>query len=179
MATGKPLYNRSMFIKAKGGSIIMGKGGILDRWSEYIKALFEDERGSKPVIKKNFEGPSILRAEVQKTINIMKRGKAVDPNNISIEMIESLEDLGIDMVTLLLYEVLLKILTLRITNKLRPEIAEEQNGFVEDKGTRNPIFCLSALVERSSPKKPLLKSAFRKMYPLLTNKDISWKQNHV
>ena len=99
------------------------------------------------------------------------------PDNISIEMIESLEDFGIDMVTLLMNEIyengdikpgatqcelhrtislmsqitniLLKILTGRIRNKLRLDIAEEQNGFVEDKGTRNAFFCLSALIERS------------------------------
>ena len=46
-------------------------------------------------------------------------------------------------------KILLKILTGCIRNKLGPEIAEEQNGFVEDKGTRNAIFCLSTLIERS------------------------------
>ena len=190
-ATGKSFCTRSGCIKAKDGSIIMEKERILDRWSEYIKDLFEDDRGNKPVIKKNFDGPPILRAEVQNAIKTMKRGKAVGPDNISIEMIESLEDFGMDMVTMLMNEIyengdipedlcksifialpkkpgatecelhrtislmsqitkiLLKILTGRIRNKLRPEIAEEQNGFVEDKGTRNAIFCLSTLIERS------------------------------
>ena len=71
-ATGKSFCTRSGCIKAKDGSIIMERERILDRWSEYIKDLFEDERGNKPVIKKNFDGPPILRAEVQ---NAMKKSK--------------------------------------------------------------------------------------------------------
>ena len=47
-----------------------------------------------------------------------------------------------------LTKILLKIILLRIRNKLRPEIGEMQFCFVEDKGTRNGIFTLSMLMER-------------------------------
>ena len=63
--TCKSFCTRSGCIKAKDGSIIMEKERILNRWSEYIKDLFEDEEGHKPAIKKNFDGPPILKAEVQ------------------------------------------------------------------------------------------------------------------
>ena len=37
-------------------------------------------------------------------------------------------------------KILLKILMARMRNKISPEIAEEQCGFVKDKGTRNAIY---------------------------------------
>ena len=121
---------------------------------------------------------------IYNAMKTMKRGKAVGPDNISIEMIESLEDFGIDMVTILMTEIyengdiphdlcksifialpkkpganecelhrtislmsqitkiILKIPTWRRCNKLCHEIAEEQNGFVEDKETINAFFVL-------------------------------------
>ncbi|GFN88081.1 endonuclease-reverse transcriptase [Plakobranchus ocellatus] len=122
----------------------------------------------------------------------MKHGKATGPDNISVELIEALEDFGIGKVTHLLNEIydtgqiptdlsksifialpkkqpgatecelhrtislmshiteiLLKIIMLRIRNKIKPEIAEEQCGFVENKGTSNAIYILRTLIERA------------------------------
>ena len=38
---------------------------------------------------------------------------------------------------------------MRVRNKINPEIAEEQCGFVEGKGTTNAIFILRTLIERA------------------------------
>ncbi|GFO40407.1 RNA-directed DNA polymerase from mobile element jockey-like [Plakobranchus ocellatus] len=46
-------------------------------------------------------------------------------------------------------KILLKIIMLRIRNKIKPEIAEEQCGFVEDKGTSNAMYILRTLIERA------------------------------
>ncbi|GFO19236.1 LOW QUALITY PROTEIN: tigger transposable element-derived protein 6 [Plakobranchus ocellatus] len=46
-------------------------------------------------------------------------------------------------------KILLKIIMLRIRNKIKPEIAEEECGFVEDKGTSNAIYILRTLIERA------------------------------
>ncbi|GFN73966.1 retrovirus-related pol polyprotein from type-2 retrotransposable element r2dm [Plakobranchus ocellatus] len=46
-------------------------------------------------------------------------------------------------------KILLKIIMLRIRNKIKPEIAEEQCGFEEDKGTSNAIYILRTLIERA------------------------------
>ncbi len=169
----------------------MDKDEVLNRWSEYIEELFYDERGEKPLIKKNIEGPEIMKAEVKHALNRMKHGKATGPDNIPAEAIESLEDLGIDMVTKLLNaiydtgaiptemsksvfialpkktgatecelhrtislmshmtKILLRILMQRMKNKVRPEIANAQYGFMEDRGTRNAISTLNRLIERS------------------------------
>ncbi|GFN88374.1 2-aminoadipate transaminase [Plakobranchus ocellatus] len=138
-------------------------------------------------MKNNFAGPPIMKEEVETAIKKMKHGK----DNISVELIEALEDFGIGKVTHLLNEIydsgeiptdlsksifialpkkpgatecelhrtislmsqitkiLLKIIMLRIRNKIKPEIAEEQCGFVEDKGTSNAIYILRTLIERA------------------------------
>ena len=46
-------------------------------------------------------------------------------------------------------KLLLRIIMMRVRNKLNPEIAEEQCGFVEGKGTTNAIFILRTLIERA------------------------------
>ncbi|GFN91009.1 endonuclease-reverse transcriptase [Plakobranchus ocellatus] len=46
-------------------------------------------------------------------------------------------------------KILQKIIMLRIRIKIKPEIAEEQCGFIEDKGTSNAIYILRTLIERA------------------------------
>ena len=46
-------------------------------------------------------------------------------------------------------KIILEVLLMRIRSKLRPEINQVQCGFTEDTGTRNAIFILRNLCERS------------------------------
>ena len=46
-------------------------------------------------------------------------------------------------------KLLLRIIMMRVRNKINPEIAEEQCGFVEGKGTTNAIFILRTVIERA------------------------------
>ena len=46
-------------------------------------------------------------------------------------------------------KLLLRIIMMRVRNKINPEIAEEQCGFVEGKGRTNAIFNLRTLIERA------------------------------
>ena len=46
-------------------------------------------------------------------------------------------------------KIFLRIIMERIRCKIKPEIADEQFGFVEGKGTSNAIFCLRMLIQRS------------------------------
>ena len=89
-------------IKAKDGNLLMEREDVLNRWSEYIEDLFQDDRGEKPIIKKDMDGPPILKEEVSAAIRKMKHGKAVGPDNIPIEVFAVLEDIGIDFLTKLL-----------------------------------------------------------------------------
>ncbi|GFO05996.1 RNA-directed DNA polymerase from mobile element jockey-like [Plakobranchus ocellatus] len=87
------------------GDIIIDKEKILERWAEYIRELFKDYRKDHNIMKNNFAGPSIMKEEVETAIKNMKHGKATGPDNISVELIEALEDFGIGKVTHLLNEI--------------------------------------------------------------------------
>ena len=97
-------------IKAKDGNLLMEREDVLNRWSEYIEDLFQDDRGEKPIIKKDMDGPPILKEEVSAAIRKMKHGKAVGPDHIPIEVFAVLEDIGIDFLTKLLNSTVAKYL---------------------------------------------------------------------
>ena len=97
--SGNKVNSSTGCIKSKNGCILMKKEAILERWSEYIKDLFKDEKGCKPEIRKNMEGPKILQTEIRAAVNKMKKNKAAGPDKIVVEMIEALEDFGIQRLT--------------------------------------------------------------------------------
>ena len=100
--TGKNGHTNAGCIKSKEGDILMDKMDVLNRWSEYIEDLFQDNREEKPVIKKDLDGPPILKEEVKAAIKKMKPGKTAGPDNIPIEVIATLEEVGIEVTTKLL-----------------------------------------------------------------------------
>ena len=56
-------------------------------------------------MKKNFAGPPIMKDEVREAMRKMKTGKATGPDGLSIELIEALEEFGIEKATTLLNEI--------------------------------------------------------------------------
>ena len=46
-------------------------------------------------------------------------------------------------------KILLRAILIRARSKVRPEISEEQYGFMEDRGTRNAIFMMRSIAERA------------------------------
>ncbi|GFS21355.1 endonuclease-reverse transcriptase [Elysia marginata] len=64
--------------------------------------LQPDQGGQQPETQKPIEGPPILKAKVEKTINDMKNGKAAGPDQIPIELLQALGNWGIDQLTKLL-----------------------------------------------------------------------------
>ncbi|GFN75271.1 RNA-directed DNA polymerase from mobile element jockey-like [Plakobranchus ocellatus] len=97
--TGKRTFLSTGCIKAMNGDIIIDKEKILERWAEYIRELFKDDRKDHNIMKNNIAGPPIMKEEVETAIKKMKHGKATGPDNISVELIEALEDFGIGKVT--------------------------------------------------------------------------------
>ena len=65
----------------------MEKDKKLERWSEYIRELFDDDRNEDLTLQDIPEGPEIMKEEVENTIKNMKTGKATGPDMISTEMI--------------------------------------------------------------------------------------------
>ena len=46
-------------------------------------------------------------------------------------------------------KILLKIIMMGVKNKIKPQIADEQCGFVEGNGTINAIYTLRTIIERA------------------------------
>ena len=106
-------------IPSKDGTIITEKDDILERWTEYIEELFRDNRGGKPEIRKNIDGPKILQSEIRAAVSRMKGNKARGPDGIVIELIKALlfaiinvllpllllDDFGIEKLTIMANEI--------------------------------------------------------------------------
>ncbi|GFS27117.1 RNA-directed DNA polymerase from mobile element jockey-like [Elysia marginata] len=189
---GRKTCSSTGCLKAKNGNIIIKKDKILERWAEYIHELFDDNRKhDHNVMKRNFAGPPIMKDEARAAIRKMKAGKATGPDGTAVEMIEALEEYGVEKLTSLLNEIydtgeiptdisrsvfiahpkkpgptecklhrtislmshvtkiLLRVVMIRIRSKIKPEIADEQYGFVEGKGTTNAIYTLRTLIQRA------------------------------
>ena len=188
---GAKTCSSSGCIRSKDGTIITEKDDILERWTEYIEELFRDNRGGKPEIRKNIDGPKILQSEIRAAVSRMKGNKARGPDGIVIEMIKALDDFGIEKLTIMANEiydtgkipqdlsksifialpekpgtiecelhrtislmshitkVILRVIMMRARRCTKPEINQEQCGFVEDTGTRNAIFIVRTLCERA------------------------------
>ena len=86
-------------IKAKEGTMFVGKNAILNRWTEYVEELFHDVRGSMPSFPDLIEGPNILKSEVRTAIKMMRKSKAAGPDGVVIEMIEALDEYGVEKLT--------------------------------------------------------------------------------
>ena len=133
----------------------------------------------------------ITKDEIRAAIRKIKSGKATGPDNISVELLEALEDYGTDKITTLLNEIydtdqippdnsksivfalpkkpeakecelhrlislmshitkiLLRIIMTPVRNKIKPVIADEQCGFVEENGTTNAIYTLQTIFEKA------------------------------
>ena len=100
--TGRKASSKTGYIKSKDGSIIMEKDKKLERWSEYISELFDDDRNEDLTLQDIPKGPEIIREEVENTIKNMKTGKATGPDMISTEMMQALEGIELDAITKML-----------------------------------------------------------------------------
>ena len=52
-----------------------------------------------PSFPDSVEGPNILKSEVRTAIRMMRRNKAAGPDGVVIEMIDALEDYGVEKLT--------------------------------------------------------------------------------
>ena len=56
-------------------------------------------------MKPNFAGPLIMKDEIRAAIRKMKLGKATGPDTVSVELLEALEDYGIDQIKTLINKI--------------------------------------------------------------------------
>ena len=90
---GNQSCSNSGCLKTKDGTVILEKEKILEGWKNYIQELFHEDRGEKPLIKKNMEGPLILKSEVRAAVAKMRKNKAAGQDEIMTEMIMALDAL--------------------------------------------------------------------------------------
>ena len=161
----------------------------LDRWAENNSEFLKDRRRDHNVMKQNFAGPPTMKNEIVAAMRKMKSSKATGPDSISVELLEALEDYGIDKITTLLNQIYdsghippdisksifralpkkpgatecelhrtislirqttkihLRIIMMRVRKKIKPEIAEEQYGFMEKKDSINASYTLQTINE--------------------------------
>ncbi|XP_020910637.1 uncharacterized protein LOC110248415 [Exaiptasia diaphana] len=187
----KRICSAASCIQAKDGTVLLEKNKILERCEECVRDLYDYDRNETPLPSNNTDGPPILKEEVRSALNKMLYGKAPGPDLIHTEMMEALEDLGVEKITRLsnlIYQesqipvkmcksifitlpkklgankcelhrtislkshvtkLVLRILLERIKGRTIGEMADEQYGFSQDKGTRNAIFIMRMLSERA------------------------------
>ena len=92
-------------IKAKNGDMLLTKAEVLERWLEYTKERFEDNRSAVPQIRKSLDGPRILASEVNQAISKMKRNKACGPDQITAEMLQATIDFSTEVLTEVINEI--------------------------------------------------------------------------
>ncbi|XP_076322041.1 uncharacterized protein LOC143231381 [Tachypleus tridentatus] len=74
----------------------------ITRWSEYIGELYNDNRSPTPHIEIDTEGLPIMPDEVEHAMKKIHKGKASGPDDIPIELLLALKEVGIQEVTKLL-----------------------------------------------------------------------------
>ena len=85
-------------IKDRNGNILFDKEEIQERWVEYIKELYNDNREPMPQFATS-TGQMMLKEEVENVIHLMKNGKATGPGNLPAEALKSLDEHNIDITT--------------------------------------------------------------------------------
>jgi len=102
--TGKfKTKNQTGCLKDKNGNILMEEQEILKRWHDYIEELYDDtERPDKPFkFSEPMSGPAILKNEIENAMKHMKANKAVGSDNIPVEILMALEEVGVNTLQLL------------------------------------------------------------------------------
>lgn len=178
-------------LKNKDGKVVMEQQDVLDRWTEYIGELFNDNANLNVTTDEELSGNSILETEIEAALKEMKFGKSAGNDNVTTEFLTACKEISVKKICVLtnkVYEsgiipkqmkesvfiplpkkgdllecgnyrlislmshitkLILRVLMRRIRSKLLPEINEEQFGFRKDSGTRNAIFVLRLIGERS------------------------------
>ena len=86
-------------ISDRNGNMLMDSEDVLRRWEEYVSELYNGNRGRKPVIDGNIQGPVIMKEEIELALQGMKKGKAVGEDGTTCEMMTTTGDFFIEKMT--------------------------------------------------------------------------------
>ncbi|BFZ05142.1 hypothetical protein BsWGS_08181 [Bradybaena similaris] len=92
-------------LKTKDGKILMDKQEVIERWTEYVKELYAGDDRPELHTQDQCDGPPILKAEVEDAIQHMKKCKAPGSDNITIEEIKAVGEMGVEVIAKLLNDI--------------------------------------------------------------------------
>ena len=115
-------------IKAKDGTELVEKNNIKNRWIEYIGEEYHDTQGALPHFPDSTEGPKVLKSETQTAIKMMRRNKAAGPDGIVVEMLEALEEYGVEKLTDIIHKMYDDGGISRKSKQINPYCTSEEAG---------------------------------------------------
>ena len=98
-------------IKDENGNVMVNSEAVLKRWKEYFEKLMNEENNREPrteeaeVVKEEVNG--ISREEVKNALRRMKKGKAVGPDELPVEVWKCMRKMGIEFLTRLFNRLLM------------------------------------------------------------------------
>ena len=98
-------------IKDENGNVMVNSEAVLKRYKEYFKKLMNGENNREPrteepeVVKEEIN--CVSREEVKHAVRRMKKGKAVGPDELPIEVWKCMEKMGIEFLTRLFNRLLM------------------------------------------------------------------------
>ena len=99
------------FIKDKNGNVIVNLEEVLKRWKEYFQKLINEENNRDPKTEEakvfDEEVNGVSREEIKKALRRMKKGKAVGPDKLPVEVWNCMEEIGISFLTKLFNRLLM------------------------------------------------------------------------
>ena len=97
-------------IKDKNGNVMVSSEAVLKRWKEYFQKLMNKENDRDPRTEEaevvNEEVNCVSR-EVKNPLRRMKKGKAVGPDELPVEVWKSMGEMGIKFLTKLFNRLLM------------------------------------------------------------------------
>ena len=103
----RPKGNRMLqTIKSKQGKSLLEKDEVMERWAEYVEELYKDEnRGEADMGDLVNEVYTISSEEIVAVIKDLPKGKACSNDNISAELLQSMGEKGIEIMTSLINKI--------------------------------------------------------------------------
>ena len=99
---GKDVQNVRV-IKDENGNVMVNSEAVLKRWKEYFEKLMNEENNRDPRTEKpevvNEEVNCVSREEVKNAPRRMKKGKAVGPDELQVEVWKCMGKMGIKFLT--------------------------------------------------------------------------------
>ena len=90
-------------IKDENGNVMINSEAVLKRWKEYFEKLMNEENNREPRTEEaevvNEEVNCVRREQVKNGVRRMKKGKAVGPDELPIEVWKCMGEMGIKFLT--------------------------------------------------------------------------------